>query len=232
MAKTVQQDGEKERFGEPESAVAETRGGPGPDDRSGEKAEADKAEVGRLSETFFADFGRSGPQGVVEAVGHISEIAGNEGGVEGEALDAAIDGDLKGRYERSNEGKRHVREGQRKPADEKESDGLGGESDAENGAFAEPSAHVFGGGNTGEETDKGSEVGDDRGPIAADNGDTEEDDVAGHGVGEDVTVVEVDDGVQHAPGSGQKHGSDKGIALILRTLRIGGRHWLGFSLRV
>ena len=38
------------------------------------------------------------------------------------------------------------------------------------------------------------------------NGDAEEDDVAGHGVGKDVAVVEVDDGVEQAAGGGEQHG--------------------------
>jgi len=56
-------------------------------------------------------------------------------------------------------------------------------------------------------------VGDDLLPVVAKDGDAEEDDVAGHGVGEDVAVVEVDDGVEQAAGGGQEHGVGERVGL-------------------
>jgi len=42
------------------------------------------------------------------------------------------------------------------------------------------------------------------GPFVACGGDAEEYDVAGHGVGEDVSVVEIDDCVEESAGSGEE----------------------------
>jgi hypothetical protein len=56
-------------------------------------------------------------------------------------------------------------------------------------------------------------VGDDFAPVATQDGDAEEDDVAGHGVGEDVAVVEVDDGVEQAAGGGEEHGIGECVGL-------------------
>ena len=49
-------------------------------------------------------------------------------------------------------------------------------------------------------------MGHDISAVMAQDGDAEKDDVASHGVGEDVAVVEVDDGVEQAAGGGQEHG--------------------------
>lgn len=47
-------------------------------------------------------------------------------------------------------------------------------------------------------------MGDDVFPVATSQGDSEEDDVAGHGIGEDMAVVEKDEGVEQATGGGQE----------------------------
>jgi hypothetical protein len=57
-----------------------------------------------------------------------------------------------------------------------------------------------------EEARDGDEVRHDISPVAADHGDAKEDDVAGHGIGEDVTVEEEDDGVEEATCGGEEHG--------------------------
>jgi hypothetical protein len=49
-------------------------------------------------------------------------------------------------------------------------------------------------------------MGHDISPIMAQEGDAQKDDVASHGVGEDVAVVEVNDGVKQSAGGGQEHG--------------------------
>jgi len=58
--------------------------------------------------------------------------------------------------------------------------------------------------DSGEEGEDGSDVGEDLGPFVACGGDAEEYDVAGHGVGEDVSVVEIDDCVEESAGSGEE----------------------------
>ena len=60
---------------------------------------------------------------------------------------------------------------------------------------------------------EGDEVRDDLSRVVAEDGDAEEDDVAGHGVGEDMAMVEVDDGVEQATGGGQKHGVGERVGL-------------------
>jgi len=62
---------------------------------------------------------------------------------------------------------------------------------------------------------RGTRWGDDVFPVAADDGDAEEDDVAGHGIGKDVAMVEVDDGVEQAAGGGQEHGVGECVGLNL-----------------
>ena len=48
------------------------------------------------------------------------------------------------------------------------------------------------------------------GVVVMQDGDAEEDAVAGHGGGEDVSVVEVDEGVERAASEGEKDGGGKG----------------------
>jgi hypothetical protein len=72
---------------------------------------------------------------------------------------------------------------------------------------------MFGGEDAGKETGQGDEARGDFSRVAAEDGDAEEDDVTGHGVGEDVAVVEVDDGVEQATGGGQKHGVGERVGL-------------------
>ena len=78
---------------------------------------------------------------------------------------------------------------------------------------AQAGSKIFGGEDAGEEACEGDEVRDDIRPVAAEYGDAEEDDVAGHGTGEDVAVEEEDDGVEQATGDGQEHGIGECIRL-------------------
>jgi hypothetical protein len=83
----------------------------------------------------------------------------------------------------------------------------------EDGADAEAGAEVFRGEDAGEEAGERDQVGDDVAPVTTGGGDAEEDDVAGHGVGEDVAVVEVDDGIEQAAGGRQEHGVGERVGL-------------------
>ncbi len=55
----------------------------------------------------------------------------------------------------------------------------------------------------------GDEMGDDAARIVGDDRDAQEDEIAGHGVGEDMAVVQVDDGVEQAAGGGEEHGAGR-----------------------
>ena len=48
------------------------------------------------------------------------------------------------------------------------------------------------------------------GVVVMEDGDAEEDTVAGHGGSEDMTVVEIDEGVQRSSGEGEEDGGGKG----------------------
>ena len=95
----------------------------------------------------------------------------------------------------------------------------------EDGADAEAGAQVFGGEDAGEEADERDEMRDDAVRIAGEDGDAEEDDIAGHGVGEDMAVVEVDDGVEQAAGGGQEHG----VGEVLSGVGCVAAWWMGDS---
>jgi len=56
-----------------------------------------------------------------------------------------------------------------------------------------------------QERDDRRHVRQDVAPVMADGCDPEEDDVAGHRIGEDMAVVEVNDGVQQPSGRRQQH---------------------------
>jgi len=56
--------------------------------------------------------------------------------------------------------------------------------------------------DAGDETKEGQEMTEGLGVVVMQHGDAEEDTVAGHGGGEDVAVVEVDEGVECAAGEG------------------------------
>jgi hypothetical protein len=99
---------------------------------------------------------------------------------------------------------RHVREVAREPAESKECHRLKGQTKQQHEAFAQAGPHMFRAENTREEAAGRDKMRDDLSPIAADGGDAEEDDVARHGVGEDMTVIEKDDCIQQAAGRGEK----------------------------
>ena len=63
--------------------------------------------------------------------------------------------------------------------------------------------------DAGDEAEDGQEMTDGLGVVVMQEGDTEQDTVAGHGGGEDVAVVEVDEGVEGAAGEGKKDGGGK-----------------------
>src|SRR5437868_13255869 len=104
-------DGEEKGFGEPEGVIGESGGGPGAEDRSAEETEADEAEGAGLGEALFAGLG-SGVRsdGLVEAFGYITQIAGDESRVVGEAVYAAEAGDLEGGDVGDDAGKCHFGE--------------------------------------------------------------------------------------------------------------------------
>jgi hypothetical protein len=186
--------------------VAEARCSPCAKDRSGEKAEADGAEGAGLGESLFADIGGGiGGEGVVEAFRYIAKISGDEGGVVGEAVDATEAGDLNGGDVGDGSRKNHLGKAAMEPAEDEDGDNLQAEAE-DGGADSEAGAQVFGGDDAGEEGDEGYNVRGDIPPIVAEDGDAKEDDVAGHGVGEDVAMIEVDDSVEQSAGGCQEHG--------------------------
>ena len=66
------------------------------------------------------------------------------------------------------------------------------------------------------------------GVIVMEDGDTEQDAVAGHGGGEDVAVIEIDEGVECAAGDGEENGGGKradGAVFDVGRFRQAG--WLG-----
>jgi len=88
---------------------------------------------------------------------------------------------------------------------------------------SEVETNVDGGEDSADEAYQGHEVTDDLVPTTADGGDGEKDDVACHGVGEDVAVIEIDDGVQQASGGRQEHGVGEGAGLD-----VGVERWHGW----
>jgi hypothetical protein len=91
----------------------------------------------------------------------------------------------------------------------------------QNGVFGQPGAHVFGGGDAGEEASERDQMRNDIFPVKAEDGDAEKDDVARHGIGEDMAMVEINDGIEQPSGRSQKHGVEKSIGW---RGRIGWRH--------
>ncbi len=206
-----QQEGRnQERFHEPESVVAQARGGEGPEAGSGEEAEADEAEGAGVVEAELTGFGIMRGAGVVESDGHVAEVAGDEGRAVGEAANAAEAGDLVGGDEGDERGKGHLRKTAGKQAGEKEYGYLKREA-VEAGAAAETIADEAGGCDSAEEGTERGEMTDGLKAVVSHERDAEEDDVAGHGVGEDVAVVEIDEGVEQASGGGEEHGGQEGF---------------------
>lgn len=189
--------------------VGEPGGGPRSDECAGQKTEADKGEVEGFGAALFAC---GGPGGFVGAFGDVAQVAGDEGGGVGEAVDDAEACDLEGGDVGDGGGEGHLGKGVGKRAKEEEDGDLEEEADAD-GTGAEAVADVFRGGDAGEKGCDRDDVAEGLEPVAADGGDGEENDVAGHGVGEDVTVVEVDDGVEQAPGGSEEHGIGEGVGL-------------------
>jgi hypothetical protein len=199
-------DGEEKRFGQPEGVVRKAVSGPGAENGSGQEAETDEAKGAGLGEAIFAGlWGGVAVEGIVEAFGHIAEVSGDEGGVVSEAVDAAEAGDLDGGDVGDDAGEGHLGEASMEPAENEDGDDFEGETE-DGGADAEAGTQMFGGDDAGEEGDEGYEMRGDIAPVAAEDGDAEEDDVPCHGVGEDMAVVEVDDGVEKTTCARQEHG--------------------------
>lgn len=72
-------------------------------------------------------------------------------------------------------------------------------------------------------------MGNDIFPIAADQGDSKEDDIASHGVGEDMAVIEEDEGVEQASGGGEEQSVGERVGFDGDA---GGKHGLSVVLRV
>src|SRR5271170_5146920 len=175
---------EKQRFGEPEGAVGKMGCGPCSENGSGEEAEGDEAEIEALGASFSAGFwGAGGVERVVDAFDCVAQIAGDEGGVEGEPVNAAETGDLECSDVGDDRGEGHVGEAGGHPAEGEESQDL--EDQGDDGGSVIARAQVPGGGDAGEKAQDGDEMGNDLSPLVAEDGDREEDDVSGHGVGED-----------------------------------------------
>jgi hypothetical protein len=111
-------------------------GGPCSENGSGEKTERDEAEVEALGTAFFAGFGcAGGVECVVDAFDCVAQIAGDEGGVEGEPVDAAETGDLEGGDVGDDRGEGDVGEAEGHPAQGKERENFEGNGD-DRGAVA------------------------------------------------------------------------------------------------
>lgn len=140
--------------------------GPGSENGSGKEAEADEAEVEGLGAPFFVGFGGAGGvECVVDAFDSVAQVAGDEGGVEGEPVDAAEAGDLEGGDVGDDRGEGYVGEAWRHPAQGKESENFEGYGDARGAVAAR--AQVAGGGDSGEEAQNGDEMGNDSSPLIA-----------------------------------------------------------------
>ena len=101
--------------------IGEAGSGPGTEDGSAEETETDEAEVAGLVEALFAGVGRGvRGEGFVETLGYVAEVAGDERGVVGEAVDAAEAGDLNCCDVGDDAGECHVGEAAREPAEDKD----------------------------------------------------------------------------------------------------------------
>ena len=90
--------------------IAKTRGAPGAEDGSEEETEAEKAQVAGLQDAFFDGLGGGvRRKGLVEGFGYVTEIAGDKGGVVGEAVNTAEAGDLDGDDVRDGTGEMRLR---------------------------------------------------------------------------------------------------------------------------
>ena len=198
-------DGEQQGQGEPEGVVGEAGGSPGSGHGADEEGEADEGELAGFGEALRAEGGVGRESAVEEAVGEFAQVAGDEGRVVGEAADLAEGRDLQGGDERDGGSKEQLRERKREQA----SDGEGKDlerKDKEGGLTLRTEPQEAGAGDAGEEGNEGDDVAKGLAPILRDEADAEEDDVAGHGVGEDTAVEEVDDGIEQAAGGGEEDG--------------------------
>ena len=203
---------EEQGFGEPEGFVAEVRGGPGAEQGSGEEEDADDGELAGLGEFAAADFGVGMEEAVGDAFGDLADVAGDEGGVVGEAADGAKGGDLEGGDEGDGGGEDGLGEGGWREAGEEE-DGHLEEQDGERGLELRPDAKQAGGGDAEDKGQDGCEMAQGLRVVLLDERDAEEDDVAGEGVGEDMAVEDEDGGVEQAADGGEERGAEEGIGL-------------------
>ena len=207
-------DGEEKGFGEPEGVSCRSAARPRRRGWLRARKQRQMRPRSRAWERPFSRVSGSGvwSEGFVEAFGYVAKVAGHEGGVVGEAVYAAEAGDLDGGDVGDDAGECHLREAAGEPAEDEDGYDLQCQAE-EDGTDAKAGAEVFRGEDSGEEACKGDEVRHDISPVAAKDGDAEEDDVAGHGSGEDVAVVEEDDGVEQATGGGQEHGIGECVRL-------------------
>ena len=187
----------------------EIAGGQGADYGSEEEGGADERELDEFGAAEEARGGVLGVEVVEGSFDHLAQVAGDEGGVVGEASDAAEGGDLGGGDQGDDGDEGKLREGGRQEADGEEGGGLNDQGE-ERAVPVGNGGEQAGDEDSAKEGDDGEGVADDLAPFAGDGSDAEEDDIAGHGVGEDVAVVEVDDGVEQAACSGEQDGRGEG----------------------
>jgi len=178
-------------------------GGPGAEQGSDEEEDADDGEFAGFGEFTAADVGVGMEEEVGDAFGDLADVAGDEGGVVGEAADGAEGGDLEGGDEGDGGGEDGLGECGGSEAGEEEDDHLE-DKDGKRGLELRADAEEARGGDAEDEGQDGREMAQGLGVVLLDERDAEEDDVAGEGVGEDVAVEDEDGGVEQAADGGEE----------------------------
>ena len=199
------------RESKPEGVVGAERGGPGAERGTGDKGEDDEGEIAKLPAAFPT--GRRitlWGDGFEEAIADGTKIAGDVGGVVREVVYGAEARDLVGRDEGDDGGEGHLGKGRGQPGETEE--GCDFESEPySDSARAQSGLQELAGGDAGEKGDGGNDVTDGLLWVVMKKGDAKENTVASHCAGKDMTVVDIDEGIEQTSGEGEKSGGGERV---------------------
>jgi hypothetical protein len=213
------EDEKKRGDGKPEGAVADAGSEERAADRAGYEDDDDQTEIAELEEGLSALVAM---ERGVEGFDGGAEIAGDEGGVVGVLVDGAEAGDLIGGNDADERNEEEVGEVFGEEGGGEEDDDLQGEAD-EDAVAAGVALECLLSPDAGDEGGDGEEMMKGFVMVVAEESDAGEDGVAGHGTGEDLAVIEVEEGVEGAAGEGEEKGGGERVGGAALGCGVSGR---------
>jgi hypothetical protein len=203
---TSQQEarGDEQKGRDPEGVFVEELCRECTDDRAEEECAAGESNNGELAQARVGVYGcQWWKDGIVRTFNDGPEIPGHEGDIEGDVPGAAYDGDDDRTCDGEHRDEDVGRYAARQEACEGEDDHLQQKRYVD-GVGAMAAQKIFACDDANGESKEWDEVADDLHVVGREERDAEENEIPGHGVGEDLAVLSVDDGIEQSAGHGKE----------------------------